>query len=59
MSKDNVIEAHRCGDCRSWSRGGLGAGRGGGYCGRWQIPKYKNNTLAAMSCGAFEPKRRG
>jgi len=33
----------RCGDCQSWSRGGAGAGRGGGYCLRWMIPKIANN----------------
>ena len=35
----------KCGTCRRWHRGGLGAGRGGGMCWKWNIPKYASNTL--------------
>lgn len=41
------FEPKRCGDCRSWSRGGTWAGRGGGTCFRWMIPKIKNNLFMA------------
>jgi len=36
----------KCGDCRHWMRGGIGAGRGGGFCMRWNIPKLASNELA-------------
>lgn len=40
------MTSERCGDCSSWYRGGIGAGRGGGWCDRWNIPKFASNVLA-------------
>jgi len=50
--------AKRCGDCYFWSRGGIGSGRGGGYCIKWNIPKYASNELAPEG-GCWKPKIRG
>lgn len=49
-----MTEDKRCGNCRYWSRGGIGAGRGGGYCLRWNVPKHPQNRHHADDC--WEPK---
>ena len=49
-----MTEDRRCGNCKSWSRGGIGAGRGGGYCMRWGIVKHPQNRHHADGC--WEPK---
>ena len=47
----------RCGTCRKWSRGGIGAGRGGGYCLTWGIPKLASNSVTHPVGECWEPKR--
>lgn len=42
--KEHSVEK-RCGTCDHWSRGGIGAGRGGGWCLQWKIPKNASNEL--------------
>ena len=40
----------RCGTCRSWARGGVGVGRGGGRCIKWRIVKNASNKHHAEEC---------
>ena len=47
-----------CGSCRSWSRGGMGAGRGGGYCLRYMIPAHPQNRLKNDGNNCWEPIRQ-
>lgn len=53
LGKQKKKDHKRCGNCSRWSRGGVGAGRGGGYCFRWMIVKHPQNQHHADDC--WEP----
>jgi len=50
QEETKMTEDRRCGNCRFWSRGGVGAGRGEGYCLRWMIPKHPQNRHHTKDC---------
>ena len=52
-----MTEKHQCSTCRWWTRGGMGVGRGGGYCLRWDIPKTPANKITNIIHSCWEPKR--
>jgi len=50
-------EDRRCGTCKSWMRGGIGVGRGGGWCYRWSVPKTPGNKITDEQNDCWEPSR--
>lgn len=50
-------EEKQCSTCRWWTRGGVGVGRGGGYCLNWRIPKTPANKITNEKHDCWEPKR--